>query len=323
MFLELPITNYQIRQAKFYASIAGISLATIIILGNIIVALVRTSVTVPDNSYTLKDGFTVFNSGPAYIRFVRNYPHDLGFKITIHKMQAGESYWDITRRHNIAIDTLIAANPFLKDLIPVAGTEIAVPHEDGVLFPFRRFYEVFRMKSLLDYSGRVYGRYLPRPFQIFSTDDMRLVFFKGKTPAVVNDQMARLYTIRKAFQEPVKGTYTSLYGGRIDPMWNDANFHNGVDIMAPIGTRIKPVMDGIVTYTGWRAGYGNAVIIQHHEGYSSLYGHLSTVRVKQGDWVKKDQIIGLVGSTGRSTGPHLHFTFMRHGIIVNPLLYIW
>ena len=323
MFYDIPITNYQIRQLKYYASIAGIALGVIIILGNIITALVRDSISVSESSYTFKDGFPVFNSGTAYVRFVRNHPNNLGIRIAIHKMQRGESYWDITKRHNITIDTLIAANPFLTDLIPLEGIEIVVPHEDGVLFPFHNFYEVIRMKSQLNYKDSVYGRYLPTPFKIISTDDIRLVFFKGKTPVLVNDKMARLYRIRKAFQEPIKGMYTSLYGDRVDPMWHDANFHNGVDIMSPVGSRIRPIMDGMVTYTGWRAGYGNTVIIQHHDGYSSLYGHLSSIRVKQGDWVTKEQVLGLVGSTGRSTGPHLHFTFMRHGDIVNPLLYIW
>jgi len=79
----------------------------------------------------------------------------------------------------------------------------------------------------------------------------------------------------------------------------------------------------MVIFTGWRGGFGNTVMIQHDEGYTTLYGHLSSISVKVGAWVTKDDIIGQVGSTGFSTGPHLHFTVMKHGQDVNPLLFIW
>ena len=114
-----------------------------------------------------------------------------------------------------------------------------------------------------------------------------------------------------------------MFGDRIDPIYNSSNFHNGIDIKAKMNSKYYPAREGVVSYTGWRSGYGKTIIIQHHDGYSTLYGHSNKIKVKTGDWVNKTSVIGLVGSTGRSTGPHLHFTLMKHGKFLNPLLHIW
>ena len=100
-------------------------------------------------------------------------------------------------------------------------------------------------------------------------------------------------------------------------------FHNGVDIMCSYNTPLHPTRDGMVVFAGWRDGYGKMVVIQHDDGYGSLYAHCSSLKVSEGDWVTVRDTIALAGSTGRSTGSHLHFTLWRHGIIINPLLVIW
>ena len=87
----------------------------------------------------------------------------------------------------------------------------------------------------------------------------------------------------------------------------------------PKGTPIYPSMDGVVTATGYNSTYGNYVIIQHHSGYKTLYGHMSKILCKKGNFVYTSTKIGLVGSTGMSTGPHLHFTVYKNGKSVNPL----
>ncbi len=323
MLPELPITNYQLRKLKFYSVVTLIGICIIILLGNVIAAVLHDRIRVNPDSYTLIRGFPIFKSESEYIRFVRQHPDNLGVKLRIHRMKQGESFWDLTRRYRITIDTLIAANPFLNNLIPGEGHDIVIPSENGVLFAFDGFYDVFRMKKLLEPGVKVSGHYLPTPFRIISTDDMRLVFFKGARPVILNNSISPLYAMRKTFQIPVSGTYTSMFGDRVDPHYHETGFHNGLDIMAHQGRTIKPIMDGMVIYTGWRGGYGNTVMIQHYEGYTSLYGHLSAISVKTGDWADKNTVIGLVGTTGRSTGPHLHFTFMRHGETINPLLFIW
>lgn len=114
---------------------------------------------------------------------------------------------------------------------------------------------------------------------------------------------------------------TSNYGWRICP-FHGREFHNGVDVVLKSGTNGSPVYaiaDGIVTRASWYGGYGNCIQIAHGGGYSSLYGHLKGYAISNGQFVKKGQLIGYIGSTGNSTGPHLHFTVFNNGSITNPL----
>ncbi len=112
---------------------------------------------------------------------------------------------------------------------------------------------------------------------------------------------------------------TSTYGIRLDPFTKKLAFHAGVDFKADTGTKIEAAMDGVVKYAGRKSMYGNAVVIKHENGYETLYGHLSKMMVKQGEKIKQKDIIGLAGSTGRSTGPHLHFELIKNGKKIDPL----
>ncbi|OHD66492.1 MAG: hypothetical protein A2176_03885 [Spirochaetes bacterium RBG_13_51_14] len=320
-----PFSRYQVRQIKRYAAVVSIVLTAVLILGNIITALVCDRVAVSEVSYCVKDGFPLFTDPKEYIRLVKNYPYDAGVKLTTHQLANGESFWDVAYYHNISIDTLIAANPFILSLIPKDGIEIVIPAEDGVLLPFNDIFDVRRMQKLLGLNGVVRGDYLPTPFKIISTDDIRLVFFRDAKPVIVNNAIEKLYRIKNIFQQPLKGNFTSLFGIREHPFILNGvvRYHNGVDIISAYNTPIRPAREGMVIFTGWRGGFGNTVMLQHYEGYTTLYGHLSEITVKTGDWVTKDDVIGHVGSTGWSTGPHLHFTVMKHGVDLDPLLFIW
>ena len=105
---------------------------------------------------------------------------------------------------------------------------------------------------------------------------------------------------------PVRGTITSKFGSRRSPFGRGAEFHGGLDISAPNGTAIKATADGVVTFSGWYSGYGYMVVIEHGYGYTTAYGHNSKLNVSVGQNVKRGDTIAYVGSTGRSTGPHLH-----------------
>ena len=118
---------------------------------------------------------------------------------------------------------------------------------------------------------------------------------------------------------PPLNQVTSTYGIRLDPFTKKLAFHAGVDFRAHAGTKIEAAMDGIVKYAGRKNMYGNAVIIKHNNGYETLYGHMSKVLVKQGDRIKQKDVIGLAGSTGRSTGPHLHFELIKNGKKIDAL----
>lgn len=115
---------------------------------------------------------------------------------------------------------------------------------------------------------------------------------------------------------------TSAYGYRIHPITGNYTFHNGVDLAAGQGTPIYATKSGTVTTATYNYAYGYYVVINHLDGFSSLYGHMTHYTVSVGDYVQRGEIIGYVGSTGYSTGPHLHFTIYYNGSTVNPMSYI-
>lgn len=116
--------------------------------------------------------------------------------------------------------------------------------------------------------------------------------------------------------------YTSLFGVRSDPFRGTAAMHAGVDIPGPVGTPIYATADGIVGRSGWVGGYGNLVELEHGGKLQTRYGHLSRIMVAPGSRVKRGQVIGLMGSTGRSTGSHLHYEVRMDGRAVNPVPYL-
>ncbi|MGB9080378.1 MAG: M23 family metallopeptidase [Desulfuromonadaceae bacterium] len=117
----------------------------------------------------------------------------------------------------------------------------------------------------------------------------------------------------EAHLPPVGGTITSRVGMRIDPIDGIWRQHNGIDIAIPAGTPVRPVAPGVVVYSGSRSGYGNTVVVEHDNGIISLYAHNSRILVAEGEPVTQESTLALSGSTGRSTGPHLHFEAWQGG----------
>lgn len=115
----------------------------------------------------------------------------------------------------------------------------------------------------------------------------------------------------------------SGYGNRIDPIYGTVRYHAGMDFSAPIGTDIYATGDGIVEDAGWESGYGNCVVINHGYGYKTRYAHMSKMSVRRGEQVIRGQVIGHVGNTGKSTGPHLHYEVIVKGKTVNPVNYYY
>lgn len=121
---------------------------------------------------------------------------------------------------------------------------------------------------------------------------------------------------------PVKGKITAAYGYRKNPFTGrGSEFHKGVDIAAKLGTQVVATADGIITYAAWKSGYGNMVIISHGYGFNTVYAHNSSIVAKVGEKVKRGQVISKVGSTGRSTAPHLHYEIKLNGKNVDPARY--
>ena len=121
---------------------------------------------------------------------------------------------------------------------------------------------------------------------------------------------------------PLAGVIGSHYGNRLDPFTGDADVHLGVDIVAGKGTPVKATADGIVRVAQRRAQYGNLVVLEHPDGFTTRYGHLSGFKVTQGQTVRKNDVIGYVGMTGRATAPHLHYEVRLRDKAVNPRPYL-
>ena len=138
--------------------------------------------------------------------------------------------------------------------------------------------------------------------------------------AHLEDQSARLSSTPSI--SPAKGWITSAFGYRSSPFTGGREFHRGLDIAGRRGTPIYAPADGVVRFAGERRALGNSVTLQHGYGVESLYGHMSELTVKRGQKVARGEQIGTLGSTGRSTGPHLHYQVQVNGVPVNPRNYI-
>ncbi|MDP8305202.1 MAG: M23 family metallopeptidase [Candidatus Chlorobium antarcticum] len=122
---------------------------------------------------------------------------------------------------------------------------------------------------------------------------------------------------------PVSGPITSSFGPRTHPIFKSRMFHTGIDFSAPKGSQVEATGDGTVAWSGYDKGYGQKVIINHGYGFSTLYAHLSKSLVRMGQRVRRGEVIALVGSTGISTGPHLHYEVMRRQERVDPAAYFF
>jgi murein DD-endopeptidase MepM/ murein hydrolase activator NlpD len=139
--------------------------------------------------------------------------------------------------------------------------------------------------------------------------------------AAVNEVVAvgskvTTYVASGRFIRPSRGSISSRFGYR------SRGYHTGVDFASRIGTPIVAADSGKVSFVGWNGGYGRCLMINHGNGYQTLYGHTSKIYVKEGQYVKKGQVIAAVGSTGNSTGPHVHFEVRVNGVPKNPLKYV-
>lgn len=150
-------------------------------------------------------------------------------------------------------------------------------------------------------------------------DDTPNEEFAIPSPDVVDDAV---YQLAFPCAAPLRGRITSPYGYRDHPIDQQVKFHYGVDIAAAKGTKIGAFASGTVVDTGRGTVYGNFVRLDHGDGFLSFYGHMDSISVKKGQRVELGQQVGLVGSTGKSTGPHLHFELRKNGKIIDPNDYV-
>lgn len=239
------------------------------------------------------------------------------FQLLKHSVQRGESFWTIARQYGIDVDTLAAANEGVDPTRLQPGQEVRVPNLKGALhtvaqgdtlWEIAQLYqtdlqEIVRVNGLDDPSRLRPGTVLLIPgAQALVAQRLLLVDSNGR--------------LRRAFDWPVKGRISSRFG----PRWG--RMHEGLDIAVNTGTQVRAAADGVVRFAGWNGGYGYLVVIDHGRGIETRYAHNSRLLVKRGQRVSRGEVIARSGSTGNSTGPHVHFEIRQNGKPVDPLRYL-
>jgi murein DD-endopeptidase MepM/ murein hydrolase activator NlpD len=265
-----------------------------------------------------------------------------GVSVETHQVVKGDSLWSISKEHSISLENLMEANPGLKGDTLSIGQELNMQltnpylniisterltenvriafseevQQDSKMWTGQRrvaqrgqpgqkavVYEVVRKNGVIIEKEFISESVIQKP--------VNQIIVRGTR----RDSSSHIVGTGR-FMWPVQGRITSPYGSR------SGGFHTGVDIAAPRNTPIRAADDGTVTVALYsRSGYGNRVEVSHGNGYSTLYAHCNSLAVRQGETVKKGQIIAYVGSTGRSSGDHLHFEIRINGKHTNPMRY--
>jgi LysM repeat protein len=242
----------------------------------------------------------------------------------VHKVEDGENFWTIASDNKIDLFTLIGANPDLP-MSARLNRQVNILTERGVLHTVQKGETIQTIAAL----------YKTDPKGLEKLNDIHwwwwkrlkegdVLFIPGVRPIRMTAEWRSYFSKRGVFGDPLGrwGIITSPFGKRSDPLTGDVRHHSGVDLRAKWGDRVYAASSGRVIFTGISGGYGNLIQIVHKNGYITLYGHLSKILVKVGDKIKRGQLIGRVGETGRVTGPHLHFEIRKNGKAVDPLPYI-
>lgn len=246
-----------------------------------------------------------------------------GVKFFIHKVKRKENLWGIAKQHGYSVHTVIGCNPQMKTYNVSINEKLLMPSRGGSLHPvsqtdtWQSIAEKYDIDETVLKETNIGVKDLSKEFY---------VFIPGKKPAVdlLNESMQEKYALRDLFRSPLAGRLSSTFGTRKHPVTGKVSKHGGIDIAVKTGTLVGAAADGIVTVASTNVGhYGTAVFIDHQNGYITHYGHLSKILVRVGQKVKAGQIIAKSGSTGRSTGPHLHFTVKKNGVSLDPLKFLW
>jgi murein DD-endopeptidase MepM/ murein hydrolase activator NlpD len=230
-------------------------------------------------------------------------------KASTYVVHPGDSLWSIARQYGLRVMDLAASNGLSTKQFIRPGQKLMIPPGAGLyhivcpgesLWNICRAYRV-RLQEVLA-ENNIKDATLIRPGQ--------KLFLPG----------ARKKRQDEGFSWPLRGRLTSRFGYRQHPMGGGEKFHAGIDIAAPVSRIIRAARDGKVIFSGWRGNLGRTVILQHKDGYRTVYGHNSSLIVKAGQRVQQGQAISRVGSTGRSTGPHLHFEIRKGSKAIDPLI---
>ena len=233
-----------------------------------------------------------------------------------YRVRSGDMIGRIAEAFDVTQDTIISVNNIRSSRLLQIGTYLKIPTMPGILYTVKKDGET--IDSIAE-KYKVDGEKCSAVNHVAldsSLDAGTMVF----VPDAQLDWVTRQEINGDLFRKPIRARWykSSSFGWRASPFTGARSYHSGVDMACPMGTNIYAALPGKVTATGYNSTYGNYVIIAHHSGYKTLYGHMSAILCVSGQYVTQDSRIGRVGSTGMSTGPHLHFTVFKNGKQVNP-----
>ncbi|WP_443737873.1 MULTISPECIES: peptidoglycan DD-metalloendopeptidase family protein [Treponema] len=235
---------------------------------------------------------------------------------TSYRVHSGDMISVIASNFGITEDTIISVNNIRSSRLLQIGTYLKIPSIPGILYTVRKDGET--ALSIAE-KYKIDNAKLCAVNKVSESDSLSagtMLFL----PDAHLDWVTRQEINGDLFKKPVHARWymSSAFGWRKSPFTGVRSYHSGVDMACPQGTRIYAAMDGKVTSTGFNNTYGNYVIVTHHSGYKTLYGHMSAIAAVKNQYVTQNSVIGYVGSTGLSTGPHLHFTVFKNGKQINP-----
>jgi murein DD-endopeptidase MepM/ murein hydrolase activator NlpD len=236
----------------------------------------------------------------------------------LYTLVPGDTLSEIADSYGVSLGTLISYNG-IRDVRRIqAGSVVRIPRVSGVLYRVRRG----------DNLSSIAERHNVPLNDILDANDLESSIIRSGQELFIPGASLSSFEIRKAtgelFRYPAIGRLSSPYGMRNDPFTGVRRMHYGIDIAGGVGTPITSAMDGQVLAVGFSLrSYGKYVIMKHQGGYQTLYGHLETVEVSEGQRVRQGQKIGTMGNTGRSTGPHLHFGIYQFQNPIDPAKYLY
>ena len=233
-----------------------------------------------------------------------------------YTVKAGDTLSGIAEAHGVDVGTLISFNSIRDVRRIMAGTLLTIPPMSGILYTVRRGDSI----SLIAQKNGVSVNLIldANNLQSETIQPGQQLFIPGVKISRYEYDLAT----GQLFRYPVTGRLSSGFGYRNDPFTGKWRFHYGIDIANAIGSKVTAARDGEVVAAGSNNAYGNYLVIRHDNGFQTLYAHLDTVHARKGQWVRQGQWIADLGNTGRSTGPHLHFSLYKNNNAIDPLQYL-
>lgn len=247
-----------------------------------------------------------------------------GTKFFICHATSRDTFFLLSKKFNLSEETLRSINEYNDGSEPKEGAALLMPSHDGI------FHVVRAGQGLADIA-KAYGvtlmsvleaNYKNGDSDLHPGDVLYLPGAKYLSSKNLHWITLTSLTNQKTFMKPTTGRFADGFGKRVDPINGKIRFHAGLDLAPGLGSKVVAAQDGKVVFAQVRSGYGRLIILDHGSQITTWYAHLEEILVKPNQIVKKGDLIGKVGSSGRVTGPHLHFEVRLNNQPQNPLLYL-